>query len=217
MAARTRRGRRRAVPGRTRRARRCRRPRRTGRARARRAAADVARPSRRASARPCPAFDRKSSATSTRTASGAECDVVVADAGRSRCPPRRGAGPRSPAAPKPMVPGSERTNAPGSTARIRAVMLGGQCFVTLRDQEQGAEVRIVLCCERCQGLVEPVARLVHDHDGHDRRNELRVRLHDGARLLPESPDLAALTRLPLRGCCTCHSSDSGQFIIERLQ
>jgi hypothetical protein len=55
-------------------------------------------------------------------------------------------------------------------------------LVARRHQEQRAKVRVVLVGERLQRLVEPVAWLVHDHDGHDRRHELGVRLHDGTRL-----------------------------------
>ena len=50
------------------------------------------------------------------------------------------------------------------------------------QEEQRAEVGIVLGGQRAQRLVEPVARLVHDHDGHDRGHELLVGVHDGARL-----------------------------------
>jgi hypothetical protein len=50
------------------------------------------------------------------------------------------------------------------------------------DEEQGAQVGVVLRGERCERFVEPVARVVHHHHGHDRGHELLVGVHDGARL-----------------------------------
>ena len=67
----------------------------------------------------------------------------------------------------------------------------GACLVSLGDQEQGAEVAVVLTGERCKRLLEPVARCMDDHDGHDRGNELGVRLHDGSRLLVTASNFAA--------------------------
>ena len=59
----------------------------------------------------------------------------------------------------------------------------GDVVVTVRgEQEQRAEVGIILGCECLERLVEPVAGLVYHHHGHDRRDELGVRLHDAPRL-----------------------------------
>jgi hypothetical protein len=48
--------------------------------------------------------------------------------------------------------------------------------------EEVPQVRVVLGGEGCDGLVEPVARIVDDDDGHHRGRQLGVRLHEGTRL-----------------------------------
>ncbi len=62
------------------------------------------------------------------------------------------------------------------------------------EEEQMAQVRVVLRGHRVERLVEPVTRLVHDHDGHDRGHELLVGVHDGARLAGGVRGRRSLTR-----------------------
>ena len=50
------------------------------------------------------------------------------------------------------------------------------------QQEQKPQVGVVLVSERVERLFKPMARLVHDDDGHDGRGVLSLRFHDLARL-----------------------------------
>ncbi len=73
-----------------------------------------------------------------------------------------------------------------SSQRIVLVVVG------VRHEEQCSQVGVVLRGQRVEGLVEPVAGFMHDHDGDDRRRELGVGLHDPSRLAAAKVDSRSL-------------------------
>ena len=58
----------------------------------------------------------------------------------------------------------------------------GHVTVVVEDEEERLEVAVVLRSERVEHLVEPVARLVNDHDGHHGRSDRSSSLHEDPRL-----------------------------------
>ena len=185
-AGRTRRGRRRAAPGRSRRARRSDRSRRSGRRRDRRAAARCGSSHSTSFGPTMPAFERYSSSTSSRMASGS----------RATSSWRKQKKPLSPstsrrtslaAGPKPGLPSTARTKARGSGG---ADPIGHDHRVRRPPGQASSGWRSPARPGRpgSRRSVTPVTRLVHHHHGHDGRCELAGGFHDHTRLAARPAD-----------------------------
>ena len=123
-----------------------------------------------------PAFERYSSSTIRRIASGASATSSW-QMQKNPLSPSTKSSTEFAAAPNPGFAPSCSMNALGSTARDVLGDLGvGQLTVpgplrARREQEERVEVRVVLPGEGVERLVEPGPRRVHDHHRHDGRRD----------------------------------------------